>query len=138
VKALVVRTSWLFGKHGKNFANRVLAAGREGGEVKAVSDWFGSPTSTVDLSRAIRALVEKGATGVVHVVNAGSQSRLEQAKEILGALGKHKAALVPVESATLLHLDAPRPRDTTLASERLDALGITMRPRAEAVRELAS
>jgi dTDP-4-dehydrorhamnose reductase len=134
-RALVVRTSWLFSRHGKNFPNRVLAAAREGGEIRAVSDWFGSPTSTVDVAMAIGALLEKGATGLVHVVNAGAQSRVEQAEEILALLGSHKARVTPIASATLLDLAARRPRYTALASARLEALGVHPRPRAEALRE---
>lgn len=137
-KAAVVRTSWLFGRHGKNFANRVIQAAREGGEVKAVEDWFGSPTSTVDLSRAILALVEKGATGTFHVTNPGVQSRLEQAREILAAIGEHRATITPVAAATLLNLPARRPRYTALASERLAPLGLTVRDRAAAVREFVA
>ena len=135
-RAAVVRTSWLFSRAGKGkFANAVLAAGRDGGEVRAVRDWFGSPTSTRDLALAMRALLEAGATGVFHVVNPGAASRLEQAQEILDALGTHHAKLVPVESASLLNLPAPRPRYTALASERLASLGITLRPRADAIRD---
>src|SRR4051812_36089233 len=59
-RALVVRTSWLFSRAGRNFANNVLARARDGGEVRAVGDWLGSPTSTVDLSRAIAALIAAG------------------------------------------------------------------------------
>lgn len=135
-RATVVRTSWLFSRSGKGkFANAVLAAGRNGGDVKAVRDWFGSPTSTVDLSDVMMRLLEAGATGVFHVANPGAQSRLEQANEILNALGPHKANVIAVSSASLLGLSAARPRDTALASERLGALGISLRPRAEAVRE---
>ena len=137
-KAFVARTSWLFARRGKNFPNKVLAAGRNGGEIKAVSDWFGSPTSTVDLSRAIRTLLEQQATGVFHLVNEGAQSRVEQANEILGALGTHRAAVQAISSATLLDLPAARPRYTALASERAAAAGVVMRPRSEAVREFVS
>lgn len=134
-RSAVVRTSWLFSRTGKGkFANTVLTAGRSGGQVKAVSDWFGSPTSTVDLSTAIASLLESGATGIFHVANPGAQSRLEQANEILAALGTHAADVVPV-SASALALPASRPRYTALASERLGALGISLRSRAEAVRE---
>ncbi|HVO31786.1 MAG TPA: dTDP-4-dehydrorhamnose reductase [bacterium] len=138
-KAVVVRTSWLFARKGKNFPNKVLAAARTGGEIKAVSDWFGSPTSTVDLSRAIGTLLEGAATGIFHVVNEGVQSRLEQANEILAAVGAgNKATVSAISSATLLDLPAARPRFTALASERAAAAGVHMRPRAEAVREFVS
>src|SRR6185295_10391827 len=134
-KALVVRTSWLFARAGKNFPNRVLTAAREGGEIKAVSDWFGSPTSTVDLSRGIRALLESGATGLVHVSQEGVQSRLDQANEILAAVGAHKAKVVAIASSTLLSLPAARPQNTALASERSTVWGVSLRPRAESVAE---
>ena len=134
-RTLVVRTSWLFSRAGRNFPNNVLARAREGGEIRAVTDWLGSPTSTVDLSRAIAALLVAGATGVVHVAQAGVQSRLDQAKEILAAVGENQATLVPIGSATLLSLPARRPRATALASERLESFGVHLRPRAESVRE---
>lgn len=136
-RAAVVRTSWLFSRSGKGkFANAVLAAGRSGGEVKAVSDWFGSPTSSVDLAHAISRLLEAGATGIFHAANPGAASRLEQAQEILSALGgTHHARVVPVASASLLSLPAARPRYTALSTERLGAFGISLRSRAEAVRE---
>ena len=137
-KAFVVRTSWLFARKGKNFPNKVLLAGREGGEIRAVSDWFGSPTSTVDLARGIRTLLETQATGVFHLVNEGVQSRLEQAQEILAAIAPHKATVDAIHSSTLLDLPAARPRYTALASERAAAAGVVMRPRAEAVREFVA
>src|SRR5439155_8638362 len=105
-RALVVRTSWLFGRAGRNFPNRVLAAAKEGGEIRAVTDWFGSPTSTVDLAAAIAGLLEKGATGIVHAVNPGAQSRHQQAVELLETFGPHRATLVPVPSSAVLGLAA--------------------------------
>jgi len=136
-RALVVRTSWLFGVHGRNFPNRVLQAAREGGEIKAVTDWFGSPTSTADLAVVLGALLEKGATGLLHAVSPGVLSRMQQAEEIL-ALRPGNARLVPVESSSILGLAARRPANTSLASERLAGLGIAFRPREEAVRDFVA
>ncbi len=136
-KAMVVRSSWLFTRHGRNFANAVLAAARDGGEVRAVRDWFGTPTFTLDLARALRALLEAGATGVFHVANPGPVSRFDQAREILEAVGRHRATLVPVAAGSL-SLVAARPRSTALASERLESIGLRLRPRADAVRDFVA
>ena len=55
---LIVRTQWLYGKHGKNFVASILRQAREKKELSIVDDQMGSPTYTVDLSKAISALIQ--------------------------------------------------------------------------------
>ncbi|HEC32113.1 MAG TPA: dTDP-4-dehydrorhamnose reductase, partial [Deltaproteobacteria bacterium] len=55
---LIIRTSWLYGKHGKNFVKTILKLAREKEELKVVSDQFGNPTWTRDLSEAIAKIVD--------------------------------------------------------------------------------
>ena len=50
---LIIRTQWLYGRHGKNFVASVLRQAREKRVLTIVDDQTGSPTYTVDLSRAI-------------------------------------------------------------------------------------
>jgi dTDP-4-dehydrorhamnose reductase len=68
---LVVRTQWLYGLHGKNFVETMLRLGAEKGEIPVVDDQTGSPTWTVDLGLAIKALIDSGCRGIYHAANAG-------------------------------------------------------------------
>ncbi len=81
--ALIVRTSWLFGKNGPNFVEAILAQVGKKDELSVVSDQVGSPTYTVDLSDALSRLVEADASGIFHAANEGYCSWFQYAREIL-------------------------------------------------------
>jgi dTDP-4-dehydrorhamnose reductase len=68
---LIVRTQWLYGLHGKNFVETMLRLAGDRDELAVVDDQIGTPTWTVDLSLAIRALVEAGCRGIYHAANMG-------------------------------------------------------------------
>ncbi len=84
---LVVRTQWLYGLGGKNFVETMLRLAAEKKELAVVDDQIGSPTWTVDLALAIRALIEKGCSGTYHAANAGSCSWNEFARAIFAETG---------------------------------------------------
>ncbi|WP_188817591.1 dTDP-4-dehydrorhamnose reductase [Calditerricola satsumensis] len=67
---LVVRTAWLYGPHGPNFAQRVLDRLRRGEPVAVVRDVIGPPTHTWDLARFLAEVLPTDATGIVHAANA--------------------------------------------------------------------
>jgi dTDP-4-dehydrorhamnose reductase len=84
----IVRTSWLFGPPGRDFPEKILAAGeraRDAGQpLKVVADEHGAPTYTRDLAEAIvDLLAELDAPGPIHhLVNAGVTSRAGWAREL--------------------------------------------------------
>ncbi|PGA14230.1 dTDP-4-dehydrorhamnose reductase [Priestia aryabhattai] len=78
----IVRTSWVYGKHGANFVKTMLKLGGEREELSVVADQRGCPTYTLDLANAILELVDTQKYGVYHVSNSGSCSWYEFAKEI--------------------------------------------------------
>jgi len=86
---LIVRTQWLYGLHGKNFVETMLRLGRERNELSVVNDQIGSPTWTVDLGFAIKALIEAGCRGTYHAANAGFCSWNGFTKAILEEVGLH-------------------------------------------------
>ena len=67
--ALIIRTQWLYGKYGKNFVSSVLRQGREKKVLSIVNDQTGSPTYTVDLSKAMSTLIQSDGQGIFHVAN---------------------------------------------------------------------
>ena len=105
-EAHVVRTSWVYtGGSGSDFVAvmRKLAAGD--GVVDMVSDQTGSPTYVKDL---VAALLEIAAGGVrppiLHVANAGTASRFDQARAVFAALGADPQRVRSVGTAAV-----PRP-----------------------------
>jgi dTDP-4-dehydrorhamnose reductase len=93
----IVRTSWLYGPRGKNFVEAIIHLAREQEEVRVVSDQFGSPTYTLDLAKAIFALLGHELChrspfqrqihyGIYNFANEGSCSWHEFAEEIVAQI----------------------------------------------------
>ena len=83
----IIRTSWLYGHHGKNFVETMISLA-EKTELKVVDDQVGCPTWTVDLSDAIISFIdEEPPFGTYHACGAGSTSWYGFAKEIFDLMG---------------------------------------------------
>lgn len=99
----LVRTSWLFGPHGKNFVQTMLRLAETQPELRVVNDQIGNPTFTLDLADAVFRLLglgessEKYPFGIYHLVNERSASWYEFAQEIFVAAGVSPLVL-PVAS----------------------------------------
>ncbi|MEA2704928.1 MAG: dTDP-4-dehydrorhamnose reductase, partial [Actinomycetota bacterium] len=68
---LVVRTSWVCGRHGRNFVKTVLTRAAAGQQLSVVDDQHGCPTFAEDLAGAVRDLVVSRRCGLFHVTNQG-------------------------------------------------------------------
>jgi dTDP-4-dehydrorhamnose reductase len=79
---LLVRTSWLFGVHGRSFPRTMWERARAGQVTRVVNDQRGRPTYTVDLAVATWQLVHRGATGLLHVANTGESTWYQIAREL--------------------------------------------------------
>lgn len=129
---LIVRTQWLYGVHGKNFVETMLRLAAERDELSVVDDQIGSPTWTMDLSRAIRALIERGCRGTYHAANAGTCSWNEFARTIFSQSGT--AVTVKPLSTAELGRPAPRPLYSVLDCTKLSRdAGFAMPPWREAL-----
>ena len=145
-KYFILRTSWLYGKHGKNFVDTILSKAKSEKILKVVDDQIGSPTYTKDLARAIHVLLGKivgswelgvgsGAGkaygvqrnntqytihntqyGTYHVSNAGSVSWYNYAKDILKLAGL-RTKVVPISSKEL-DRPAKRPKMSVLDNSK--------------------
>ena len=120
--ALVVRSSWLFGSRGPNFVEAMLRQAEEGKvAVRVVADQTGRPTATTDLADALLALVDAGASGIVHYANRGEVSWNAFAREIYRLAGRDAVAVEPITSADL-NRPAVRPAYSVLATEKYEGL----------------
>ncbi|MED4113702.1 dTDP-4-dehydrorhamnose reductase [Priestia megaterium] len=81
-KFFIVRTSWVYGRHGGNFVKTMLKLGKERKELSVVSDQIGCPTYTLDLANSILEIVATEKYGIYHISNSGSCSWYEFAKAI--------------------------------------------------------
>lgn len=142
-KYFILRTSWLYGKNGKNFVDTILKLARQENCLKVVDDQVGSPTYTKDLARAIHVLLDKISRelgvgsreyGIYHVSNSGAVSWYEYTKEIL-KLAKSKTKVLPISSEELGR-PATRPAMSVLDNSKfIKFTGYRMRSWREALRD---
>lgn len=136
--ALVIRTSWLYSPYGHNFCKTMLLLGGERSELSVVADQIGTPTSALDLARAVFKIIHKGlpeTPELLHVSNSGQCSWADFAREIF----KQKGLSVTVNDTTTEAFNAPakRPKYSVLSTEKLlFRYGIVMRPWKEALSEV--
>jgi dTDP-4-dehydrorhamnose reductase len=115
----IVRASWLFGPHGRNFVDTMRRLGAERDEVTVVDDQIGCPTYTGHLAPALLAVAEQSLTGVMHVAGGGRCSWFELAEATFADAGLDCRVLP--QSTADLGRPAPRPAFSALASTRGDA-----------------
>ena len=94
----IVRSSWLFGLHGRNFVDTIIRLGQDKQAIEVVSDQVGSPTFTRDLCLALSAIVRSSDYGIYHVCNSGSCSWFDFASKILQLWGNSRTRVVPTDS----------------------------------------
>ena len=132
---LILRTSWLFGCHGKNFIRTIVGAARQGQPLRVVDDQRGNPTYTQDLAARTKAMLERGCQGTYHVTNGGSCTWYELACRSVEWAAVAGASVEPVKTPQFPR-PAPRPACSILADTRLRREGFPpMRPWQEAVRD---
>ena len=135
---LIIRTEWLYGRHGKNFVDTILSKAGQQKELRVVDDQRGAPTFTKDLGLAISRLIKIEALGVLHVTNSGSCTWFEFAREVLKEKGLNHVQVVPISSAELAR-PARRPAYSALDCRKFEKLtGSKMRPWEEALKEYLS
>jgi dTDP-4-dehydrorhamnose reductase len=138
---LLIRTAWLFGRHGRCFPRSIVERARRGEPLQVVSDQFGSPTLADDLADATLDLVDRRATGVWHIVNSEPASWFDLAAATLQAFGL-PANIDPITTThwQTLHPDrAVRPAFSVLDATPLATLrGHPLRSWREAVAAFAA
>ncbi len=129
----IVRTSWLYGKHGKNFVDTICRLLSEKDEIDVVDDQVGSPTYTYDLAFTLRELIGKG-YGIYHITNASHCSWFEFAQEIT-RLKTSNTRIVPT-TTDKFNRPAKRPAYSVLDNTMLRLEGMKgLRHWKEALRE---
>lgn len=148
---LILRTSWVVGAHGGNFAKTMLRLAAERESLSVVADQFGAPTSAALLAdltaQLVRQYQREGAEGfpygTYHVTAAGETSWYDYARFVIGeaqAAGK-TLKLGPDAVAPLATADYPtpakRPANSRLDTSHFrDTFGLRLPPWQESIRHV--
>jgi dTDP-4-dehydrorhamnose reductase len=119
----VARTSWVFGRRGRNFVDTILGRAREGAPLRVVTDERGCPTYAPDLAGMLARLAVERRQGVYHVTNQGACSWHEFARAAVELAGLDPD-VVGATTAAEFGRPAPRPANSVLANTALAASGL--------------
>lgn len=135
--ALVLRTSWVYGRTGRNFLVTIRRLAAERDELRIVADQTGTPNWSRVLARATCELVAKGLpalaerAGLYHLSSTGATTWHGFAQAIVGDLPRPHVVPIP---STDYPTPARRPAFGVLATGRLrDTFGIALPPWDEAL-----
>jgi dTDP-4-dehydrorhamnose reductase len=148
---LILRTSWVLGLHGGNFAKTMLRLAAERDRLNVVDDQFGAPTSACLLADVTSHLVRQYARegkdafpyGTYHVSAAGETSWYDYARFVLAAAqaaGKPLRAgagdVLPVATAAY-PTAATRPANSRLDTSRFrHTFGLRLPPWQDGVQHV--
>ncbi len=122
----IVRISWVFGAHGKNFIRTILGLAKTREELTVVNDQIGSPTYTADLAELLADMVKSERFGVYHATNESVCSWAELASEAIRLRG-FQTRVTPVPSDAY-PTKATRPKNSRLSKSSLDVGGFHRLP----------
>jgi len=107
IPSIIIRTSWLYSKYGRNFLNTMLRLGMEKEEIFVVDDQFGAPTNANDLAAAILHIIlqieQITKPSIFHYANEGVTTWCGFAKEIM------KVAQLPCNVQPITTIEYPTP-----------------------------
>jgi dTDP-4-dehydrorhamnose reductase len=148
---LILRTSWVVGAHGGNFAKTMLRLAGEREKLTVVADQFGAPTPAALLADVSAHLVREHARtggigfpyGMYHVAAGGETSWHGYAQFVIGeALAAGKNLKATVDAVAPLATEqyptpAKRPLNSRLDTARFrSAFGLRLPPWQEGVRHV--
>jgi len=130
----IVRTAWLYGRHGTNFVKTMLRLEKERDTVAVVDDQRGQPTYARDLAHQVALLIASGApAGTYHGTNAGEVTWFGLTREIFRLAGADPDRVLPTSSSEFVR-PAPRPAYSVLGHDAWASVGLApMRPWQEAL-----
>ncbi|WP_269777479.1 dTDP-4-dehydrorhamnose reductase [Mycetocola zhujimingii] len=120
----IVRTAWLYGEHGPNFAATMLRLAATHPTVSVVTDQLGQPTWTADLASQIVSLVDAEApAGIYHGTNGGEASWFDFTRAIFEEVGLDPDRVKPTDSSAFVR-PAPRPAYSVLGHDAWRTAGL--------------
>lgn len=127
---LILRTSWVYGRRGKNFMLTMLKLGAERPELRVVADQIGAPTWSTTIAAATSHIVAQGfaqadagwwreRSGVYHTSAAGETSWHGFAEAIFEISALERVPKVVPIAASEYPVPAPRPANSRMSHQKL-------------------
>lgn len=132
--ALVLRTCWVAGAHGGNFAKTMLKLGRERESLRVIADQFGAPTTAALIAEVTAQIIARSwlaadrsvfPGGTYHLAADGETTWYGYATELLRYAVAHGVELkvdpqaIVAIPTTEYPLPAPRPANSRLDTSKL-------------------
>ncbi len=143
---VILRTSWVFSAHGKNFVKTMLRLGAERDILSVVDDQRGGPTAAADIADALWTIAGayrsgKGEPGIFHYSGAPTVSWADFAEAVFATASLPAKPVVNRITTAEYPTPAKRPANSALDCSRIRAAyGIEQpdwrRSLAEVIREL--
>lgn len=145
---LILRTSWVYGTRGGNFAKTMLRLAAEREELRVINDQIGAPTGAdllADITaHALRqALRQPALAGTYHAVAAGETSWFDYARFVIewarqgGQPIKVKPEAITAVPTSAFPTPARRPLNSRLSTQKLQsAFGLTLPPWRQGVERM--
>lgn len=143
---LILRTSWVYGRRGKNFLRTMLKLGSERPQLRVVADQVGAPTWSKTIATATAHIVAQALaaddadwwskrSGVYHFTSAGATSWHGFAEAIFTqAMGEHAPKVLPIPASDY-PVPAKRPSNSRLSHDKLtEAFGLRLPDWADALK----
>ncbi|MBV8646276.1 dTDP-4-dehydrorhamnose reductase [Paludibacterium sp.] len=137
---LILRTSWVFGRHGANFLKTMLRLAGERETLRVVADQFGAPTSAALIADMTARQLQRylsqpnsAPLGTYHLTAQGRTNWCDYARYVIDGARKRGMTLKVTDIEAIgtadYPLPAPRPANSCLDCGKLERdIGITLPP----------
>ena len=117
--SIIIRTSWVYSRHGKNFVKTMIRLLNEKDHISVVADQLGSPTHAADLAAAAMQIIisENYIPGIYHYSNEGIISWYQFASAIKEIIGSD--CIVNAIQTTNYPTPAARPKYSAFNTSRI-------------------
>jgi dTDP-4-dehydrorhamnose reductase len=117
---LTIRTSWVYSPRATNFYQIILRKAQANEPMRMVDDQTSVPTPSAFIAEYTKALLERNASGLLHLVPSGQATRYEFARAVVQATGSRSR----VEAARTSDFPgaAQRPAYSVLDNRRAGAV----------------
>jgi dTDP-4-dehydrorhamnose reductase len=135
---LILRTSWVYAPHGKNFLNTILNLAQTKDRLTIISDQIGAPNSAAMIAdmtaRCLPTFQTQGpdVSGIYHLSSSGQTSWFDYACHAIDSARRYGVPVLPAEMITPVlsadyHTVARRPLNSCLATHKIrSTFGLTM------------
>lgn len=148
-RCLILRTSWVYSNHGRNFLNTMLRLAAERDELNIVADQIGSPTYAGAIAQATDQVLhvlatrppgdDDGDAGIYHMTCGGRTSWCDFARRIFALSGRSEHIQVSPITTSEFPTPAARPQYSVLSNDKLERVfGVRLQPWDDALRKCLS